>query len=192
LAVDLVSSNHPGLIPKLQDTLTLSAHVGSVSEVNIQILLDAISHMQSSQPDQHTKHTLQIEDMFSQDEIVEPSHVQIATAETAVKEIESKIQIETRPSKGKESPFAHIDEKLDEKPVLQKPTINTVTTLDIGARRKKILEVVKSKGQATIHEFIQSIQGCSSKTIQRELTSLVLSGTLKKTGERRWSKYSLR
>jgi hypothetical protein len=74
----------------------------------------------------------------------------------------------------------------------QKPVVSTVTALDIGARRKKILEVVRSKGQVTIHEFIQSIQGCSSKTIQRELTSLVLSGTLKKTGERRWSKYSLR
>ena len=71
-------------------------------------------------------------------------------------------------------------------------TQSIATTLDIGTRRKKILEVVKSKGQVTIHEFIQSIQGCSSKTIQRELTSLVLSGTLKKTGERRWSKYSLR
>ncbi len=63
---------------------------------------------------------------------------------------------------------------------------------DVGSRRKKILEIVRSKGQATINEFIDEIQGCSSKTIQRELTSLVLSGTLKKAGERRWSKYSLR
>lgn len=63
---------------------------------------------------------------------------------------------------------------------------------DVGSRRKKILEIVRSKGQATINEFIDEIQGCSSKTIQRELTSLVLSGTLKKAGERRWSKYSLK
>ncbi len=63
---------------------------------------------------------------------------------------------------------------------------------DIGSRRKKILEIVKNKGQVTINEFITEIQGCSSKTIQRELTSLVLSGTLKKAGERRWSKYSLK
>lgn len=68
----------------------------------------------------------------------------------------------------------------------------SVPALDIGSRRKRILEVVRNKGQATINEFIESIQGCSSKTIQRELTSLVLSGTLKKTGERRWSKYSLK
>ncbi|MEN9604359.1 MAG: hypothetical protein RJB39_44 [Candidatus Parcubacteria bacterium] len=64
--------------------------------------------------------------------------------------------------------------------------------MDIGSRRKKILEIVRAKGQVTINEFIDSIQGCSSKTIQRELTSLVLSGTLKKSGERRWSKYSLK
>lgn len=70
-------------------------------------------------------------------------------------------------------------------------TINNIS-MDIGSRRKKILEIVKSRGAVTINEFIESIKGCSSKTIQRELTSLVLSGTLKKTGERRWSKYSLK
>jgi hypothetical protein len=70
-------------------------------------------------------------------------------------------------------------------------TINNIS-MDIGSRRKRILEIVKSRGAVTINEFIDSIKGCSSKTIQRELTSLVLSGTLKKTGERRWSKYSLK
>ena len=70
-------------------------------------------------------------------------------------------------------------------------TVNNIS-MDIGSRRKKILEIVKSRGAVTINEFMESIKGCSSKTIQRELTSLVLSGTLKKTGERRWSKYSLK
>ncbi len=70
-------------------------------------------------------------------------------------------------------------------------TINNIS-MDIGTRRRRILEIVKSRGSATINEFTDSIKGCSSKTIQRELTSLVLSGTLKKTGERRWSKYSMK
>lgn len=70
-------------------------------------------------------------------------------------------------------------------------TINNIS-MDIGSRRKRILEIVKTRGAVTINEFIDSIKGCSSKTIQRELTSLVLSGTLKKTGERRWSRYSLK
>ena len=70
-------------------------------------------------------------------------------------------------------------------------TINNIS-MDIGSRRKRILEIVRARGAVTINEFIDSIKGCSSKTIQRELTSLVLSGTLKKTGERRWSKYSLK
>lgn len=70
-------------------------------------------------------------------------------------------------------------------------TINNIS-MDIGSRRKRILEIVKTRGAVTINEFIEAIKGISSKTIQRELTSLVLSGTLKKTGERRWSKYSLK
>lgn len=70
-------------------------------------------------------------------------------------------------------------------------TINNIS-MDIGSRRKKIMEIVRTRGAVTINEFMDSIKGCSSKTIQRELTSLVLSGNLKKTGERRWSKYSLK
>jgi hypothetical protein len=35
------------------------------------------------------------------------------------------------------------------------------------------------------------IEGCSEKTIQRELMSMVHNGTLKKIGEKRWSRYSL-
>jgi predicted HTH transcriptional regulator len=70
-------------------------------------------------------------------------------------------------------------------------TVNNIS-MDIGSRRKRILEIVKARGAVTINEFIEAIKGISSKTIQRELTSLVLSGTLKKTGERRWSKYSLK
>jgi hypothetical protein len=35
------------------------------------------------------------------------------------------------------------------------------------------------------------VRGVSEKTIQRELSLLVLEGTVRKQGERRWTTYSL-
>lgn len=58
-------------------------------------------------------------------------------------------------------------------------------------RRKLILDVIKESGSAMIKDFSEVITGCSEKTIQRRLSDLVLSGVLRKEGERRWSKYYL-
>ncbi len=59
-------------------------------------------------------------------------------------------------------------------------------------RQAVILREIRTKGQLTIRDLVGKIEGCSEKTIQRELLSLVESGVLKKEGERRWSKYSVR
>ncbi len=44
----------------------------------------------------------------------------------------------------------------------------------------------------SIKDIAESVKDCSEKTIQRELLELVAKGVLKKEGERRWSKYSLK
>lgn len=58
-------------------------------------------------------------------------------------------------------------------------------------RKKLILDVIRKEGSAIIKDFSTIITGCSEKTIQRRLSDLVLSGVLRKEGERRWSKYYL-
>lgn len=58
-------------------------------------------------------------------------------------------------------------------------------------RRSLIVGLLRTKSNLTIKDFSAVIKGCSDKTIQRELQSLVKSGVLKKEGERRWSRYSL-
>jgi hypothetical protein len=59
-----------------------------------------------------------------------------------------------------------------------------------GGRREEILAVVREKKEVSVKDVCNLISGCSEKTIQRELLALVSSGVLKKTGEKRWSKYS--
>jgi hypothetical protein len=70
-------------------------------------------------------------------------------------------------------------------------------------RREEIILVIKDKMKSSVnfegvtitdiksngHEMIAS---CGEKTLQRELVSMVLDGILKKTGEKRWSKYSIK
>lgn len=58
-------------------------------------------------------------------------------------------------------------------------------------RQTLILELLKTKNNLTIKDFILVVKNCSSKTIQRELLKLVERGVLKKEGQRRWSRYSL-
>jgi hypothetical protein len=58
-------------------------------------------------------------------------------------------------------------------------------------RRNTILDFIKGHNDIGIKDIIPSIAGCSEKTVQRELIQLVNEGKIKKTGERRWSKYSI-
>ncbi|MFC1721122.1 hypothetical protein ACFLY0_00375 [Patescibacteria group bacterium] len=61
-----------------------------------------------------------------------------------------------------------------------------------SGRKDKIISIVRKKGQVTIKDISAVISGCSEKTLQRELLSMVKDNVLKKEGERRWSKYSLK
>jgi predicted transcriptional regulator len=61
-----------------------------------------------------------------------------------------------------------------------------------STREKMIVDIVKNKGEVSIKDITAFIRGVSGKTIQRDLLYLVSKGVLKKSGERRWSKYSLR
>lgn len=59
-------------------------------------------------------------------------------------------------------------------------------------RRDAILKLFKKGRELMIKDISHKFTECSEKTIQRELIVLVSTGALKKKGERRWSKYSLK
>ena len=58
-------------------------------------------------------------------------------------------------------------------------------------RQNTILNLLKKKESLTIKDISAVVRDCSEKTIQRELISFISAGILKKTGERRWSRYFL-
>ncbi|HRH24536.1 MAG TPA: hypothetical protein PK109_03025 [Candidatus Paceibacterota bacterium] len=62
---------------------------------------------------------------------------------------------------------------------------------DKNGRRDAILSILKSKGPSYIKDLSILIREVSEKTIQRELQALVAEGKVTRTGERRWTTYTL-
>lgn len=58
-------------------------------------------------------------------------------------------------------------------------------------RSKAILNILNKKGDANIKDISALIKGCSEKTIQREINNMIQAGLIKRSGDRRWSRYSL-
>jgi DNA-binding transcriptional ArsR family regulator len=61
----------------------------------------------------------------------------------------------------------------------------------LNSRRDAVLSVLKSKGASYIKDISTVVRDVSEKTIQRELSSLVAEGLVVRSGERRWTTYSL-
>ena len=67
---------------------------------------------------------------------------------------------------------------------------NKVAPLGKQERAVKILSLIKDKKEVSIKD-ISTAFSCSEKTIQREVNDLIYKGQIKKTGSKRWSKYSI-
>jgi len=65
----------------------------------------------------------------------------------------------------------------------------TDDSLRHSKRRFLILGLLDKKDKITVRDAMLVVDGCSEKTIQRELISLVQEGVLLKEGKRRWSAY---
>lgn len=62
--------------------------------------------------------------------------------------------------------------------------------LEKKERSEKILSLIKDKKEVTIKD-ISNAFSCSEKTVQREVNDLIYKGQIKKTGTKRWSRYTL-
>jgi hypothetical protein len=76
-------------------------------------------------------------------------------------------------------------------PKIQKDKISPgpIGNIKDKSRKTLIIDMLKKKGGLGIKDFVQVISGVSEKTIQRELLSMVAEGSIRKEGDRRWSRY---
>lgn len=84
-----------------------------------------------------------------------------------------------------------IEEKFE--PKLQAKPLKVFGAVSVkkNSRQSIIISILKRKKEIMIKDVSSLINGCSEKTIQRELSNMVQSGVLKKIGEKRWSRYFL-
>lgn len=74
---------------------------------------------------------------------------------------------------------------------LMHSTPRATTDIAKESRRTRILKLIKDKREVAIKDIMDHFPELSEKTIQRDLVSFTESGVLKKSGERRWSRYAL-
>lgn len=94
--------------------------------------------------------------------------------------------------------MSFINKKSFNREISSKRTDLNSIKIDKEDRVNKILNIIKDKKDmpnnrdgVSIKDISSSFTDCSEKTIQRELNNLVLRGDLKKTGAKRWSRYSI-
>ena len=68
---------------------------------------------------------------------------------------------------------------------------DTMSDTTASGRRSTVLAILASGELLGIRDIAAHVPEFSEKTIQRELAQLVLLGRVKKTGFKRWSKYSM-
>jgi hypothetical protein len=94
--------------------------------------------------------------------------------------------------------MSFINNRTSNNSVLYKP-LPTVDYKKIKSERvEKIISIIKDKESsltgeagASIKDISSAFTNCSEKTIQRELNDLIGKGQVKKTGDKRWSRYSI-
>lgn len=65
------------------------------------------------------------------------------------------------------------------------------TTLENTDRKQAIMNVIRSHKNASMQDIARFVTGCSEKTLQREIVSLIQSGIIRKIGDKRWATYHL-
>ncbi len=184
----------------------VASSVGFVSDMNARILKSVIIELISSLRDKQKRESFsQIEDM----KIGESLSDQISLSKSLfeVKEeviskrqnlpenklaIKDKIMSFKTPSPKTNTPNVPSEEvALDNPSYSHKKFTEYVSKPKPSERRSKIIDIIKEKVEVGVNDIMTSFPDVSSKTIQRELTSLVEENVLKREGEKRWSKYSL-
>ena len=72
------------------------------------------------------------------------------------------------------------------------PTLASSFQMRKHSRRDQILALFVKGVDVNIKDIASRIRGCSEKTIQRELNSLLYDNIIERIGEKRWSRYILR
>lgn len=179
---------------ELSTLVDVAYYSGFITEGNYRILSEELNVLSQKVLDYLNNQISSHKSLFDQ----ETFRVNEFKTEFSEKENASRVSDIKYPSEGASFKGHNIKDKhsymsFRNKTSENKPNIKTKTkSLGQSKRRETIIEEIKNKGEVSVKDIALVISDCSEKTLQRELLALVEEGVLNKTGERRWSRYSLK
>lgn len=193
-------------IAELQTMITLGRTIGMVSLMNSKLLDDelvslsgALEHLRPVEniksksfilPENLFKEEFKKETVLA-DRNVTPIHTEkndreygVASPVTLGNSSFEKFSFEKNTIESRTSNVSSVPKRTDE---------NVTIKTDVkDSRRKEIMDTIKRQGEVSgvsIKDITKLFTDVSEKTIQRELTEMLQKGQIKKTGEKRWSRY---
>jgi len=193
-------------IAELQTLITLGRALGMVSLMNSKLLDDELvnlSHaVQYLQPVENIKSKSFIlpENLFKQEfqknTVLNDRHISSIHTEKNAREYSVASPVNLGNSSFQKFSFEKNNKEniVPDTDIFPKKTDqNIMIKTEIKDNRKKeIMDTIKRQGVVsgvTIKDITKLFRDVSEKTIQRELTEMLQKGQIKKTGEKRWSRY---
>lgn len=162
------------LSKKISEMLEIAFFSGYVSEMNFSVL--------------KTEFDSFINEISDYDRFVNPINPSSLKVKIpSVLNASHVVNAQNSPKVGFKNPISDIQPEIKRRTATGKRLVEAKKT----SRKEAILSIIKRRGTVSIKDVSSVILNCSEKTIQRELIALVEDGILKKSGDRRWSVYSL-
>ncbi len=185
--VHQVSIEARNMSRKILELLEVAFFSGYVSEMNYSVLkteFDLFAHEVA----QYDGSEGALEQAALQVPMLSSMNTRVST--TSASSVASSRQASPAPSYSssyKPKTLTKAGSYIESKPHTSKTNVEAKKT----SRKESIISIIRLKGSVGIKDVSSVILDCSEKTIQRELQALVQEGTLKKSGDRRWSTYTL-
>lgn len=195
------------ILREIISNIRISATLGMISEMNTAIILreytslnEEIRQFQRENKESYFSSSMYTRKVLSDFTVKENINIEtILSGQAVEKPSQGEFSYKGQIHKGQNvvNPESKIVKQGDVpfKQNSEKPVVTSLGKKDIGLkinRRSNILMIIKDKGEVNIKSISELIKDCSEKTIQRELNGMVGEGVLKRTGDKRWSKYSLK
>ena len=178
-----------GAILELSSLFDLAYRSGFVSSMNYQILNGEIIKLGGLLSDYNSDKISSNKPLFNE-ETFAVSRTQLSRPDSSEQSVVGRANGATFSQSPKKTYTTANFIKDSYKGQVQKP--NVLYAHANSKRRETIIAEVKRLGEVSVKDIANVISDCSEKTLQRELLAMVDDGTLAKTGERRWSRYSIR
>lgn len=177
-------------IDRIQNVLKVCVSVGFVSDMNFKIVSN---HLIFLKDDLNKKYALINSQSLAASSFHNKAIHEFVLPDFIVKDNSQKNTVEVKTNKAFKQQISSGSTPHTPKKDIQEKNIKDIKMEQhsFGQRVERIIDIIRQKGEVSVSDVSTQFPELSEKTIQRILIRLVEQGSLVKTGEKRWSRYSI-